>query len=385
MDLRSGLRRYGDAGAAAVLALILTTEAALWEQAEHAKVVPAALLATLPLALRRRSPILSPLLAGAGVVAVLYFSQGFDNNSLGVLCVFFLALYSLGRHTRGLDAGIGALLVLAATVAFILGDGPPIWTPGDVGFGLLFVGGPWAAGLAIRLRLEREQTLTARNVDLEADREERARQAVAAERGRIARELHDVVSHAISVSILQARGGRRMIGSDEASVRSAFDVIERTNTQALGDMRRLLALLRDGDGDGDGDTTPQPSLARLAALVDQVRSSGLPVQLSIHGATEQVPPGVELTAYRIVQEALTNALKHAGPAAEARVEVVCGDHDVDIAVEDSGIGHRNGAGPGRGLIGIRERVAVAGGRIETGAGDAGGFRIRARLPYAVQT
>jgi len=380
MDVRPALRRHGDVLIALAIAGLLTTEVAVWDAADHALAVPAALLATLPLALRRRIPLVAFVLSTAGFIFVLTLAPGFDNDSAGILAVFVLALFSLGRHTRGLEAVLGGVLVLAATVGFVIGDGGPIWAPGDIVFALAFVGGPWAAGMAIRLRREREQGLSARNAELQSEQEERAREAVRVERTRIARELHDVVAHAISVTVLQARGGRRMIGTDEEQVRRAFDAIEHTNTQALGDMRRLLSLLREADD--TRLTTPQPSLARLDALADQVRSSGLPVQVSVRGSADDIPPGVDLSAYRIIQEALTNALKHAGPAAEARVDVTCGPQAVDVEIRDTGRGSSNGSGPGRGLIGIRERVAVVGGQVEAGP-EASGFVVRARLPYAV--
>jgi len=381
MDLRPGLRRYGDLIIAVVLATVFAAEVALLATANRALAVPLAAGAGLALALRRQFPLLAFVVAIAGTLSAAFLAPGFDNNSAGILAVFVLALYSLGRHTEGLEAGLGGLLVLATTIVFLIGDGAPYWVPGDLLFALGFVGGPWAAGVAIRLRRERERALSARNAELQREQDERARRAVAAERARIARELHDVVSHAIAVTVLQARGGRRMIGTDEAQVRRAFDAIEHTNTQALGDMRRLLSLLRDTE-DG-AQTAPQPSLSRLESLVDAMREAGLSVQLSVSGSAEQVPPGVDLSAYRIVQEALTNVLKHAGPAAQARVEVTCGDDAVDLVICDSGGPSSNGSGPGQGLVGIRERVAVAGGRVEAGPAEAGGYQVRAELPYAV--
>ncbi len=174
-----------------------------------------------------------------------------------------------------------------------------------------------------------------------------------------------------------------MIGVDDHEVRRCLDAIEHTNTQALSDMRRLLSLLRDSE---DGPHTgPQPSLSRLDSLVDQVRGSGLPVELAVRGVSEHVPPGVDLSGYRIVQEALTNVLKHAGPDAHARVEVTYGQQDLDISVADDGAAPLGGDGRGHGLIGIRERVAVVGGHVDAGPGQAGGFVVHARLPYAVES
>jgi signal transduction histidine kinase len=212
---------------------------------------------------------------------------------------------------------------------------------------------------------------------------------VAAERARIARELHDVVSHAISVTVLQARGGRRLVGVDDAAVRRSLDAIEHTNTAALGDMRRLLAVLRDTEDVTTDGLMPQPSLSRLEELVEQVRGSGLPVDLEVSGEPGIVPPGVDLSAYRIVQEALTNVLKHAGTKARARVQVTYRPDDVDVAVIDDGRlwvsgGEATRHGDGHGLINIRERVAVVGGTVKAGPGPDGGFVVRAHLPFSVE-
>lgn len=170
-----------------------------------------------------------------------------------------------------------------------------------------------------------------------------------------------------------------MLGEGQDDVRRALDAIEVTNTQALGDMRRLLAVLRDTDG--DFPTTPQPSLARLDALLDDVRRSGLRVELETTGERTDVPPGVDLSAYRIVQEALTNVLKHAGPAS-ARVVLDFRPDALDITVRDTGRGPAEDNGRGHGLTGIRERVAMIGGDIAAGPADGGGFEVSARLPYA---
>ena len=173
-----------------------------------------------------------------------------------------------------------------------------------------------------------------------------------------------------------------MLGRDDEQVRRALDAIEHTNTQALGDMRRLLAVLRDTEG--DAATTPQPSLARLDDLVADVRESGLDVELVEVGEDRDVPPGVDLSAYRIVQEALTNVLKHAA-AGRATVRLDYGADELTLSVRDDGVGTAASAnGTGHGLVGIRERVAVVGGEIETGPADGGGFEVSARLPYSVE-
>jgi len=186
--------------------------------------------------------------------------------------------------------------------------------------------------------------------------------------------------------VLQARGGRRLVGADDDAVRTALDAIDRTNTAALSDMRRLLAVLRDTEdrtGEPGGGNAPQPSLANLEGLVEQVRGSGLPVEMYVDGEPISVPPGVDLSAYRIVQESLTNVLKHAGPDARATVRVAYSPDDPEVRVSDDGpaVAHPNGAG--HGLVGIRERVAVVGGTVEAGPGQDGGFVVTARIPYSL--
>jgi signal transduction histidine kinase len=232
----------------------------------------------------------------------------------------------------------------------------------------------------MRQRRAKEELLEERAAALEREREEKARTAVAEERARIGRELHDVVAHAVSVIVVQARGGRRALQEDVEQARQAFDSIETTGGQALTEMRRLLGRLRDKEE--QLALEPRPGLAHLGALVEQVREAGLPVELVTEGPPVELPPGVDLSAYRIVQEGLTNALKHAGPA-RARVVVRYDDGELELEISDDGKGVGRGvrdAGGGQGLIGIRERVAVYGGELEAGRQPEGGYLLRARLP-----
>jgi signal transduction histidine kinase len=176
--------------------------------------------------------------------------------------------------------------------------------------------------------------------------------------------------------VLQARGARRSLAADPDTARGALDAIEQTASQALAEMRRLLAMLRADDAMG---LAPQPSLAHLETLAGQVGEAGLPVELVFEGERRELSPGVDLAAFRIVQEALTNALKHAGPA-RARVVVRCRADEVELEIADDGAGAANGDGTGHGLAGMRARVSLYGGRLESGPGSAGGFLVRARLP-----
>ena len=384
MDLLVRLRRHGDVLWAVLLAALMTAEIAAWADTDLGLSILCGLLSTLPLALRRQRPLLMFVLAMGGLELLGELQPGFDNDSSALVIVFIHALYSLGRHARGVEMWLGVVGLLTVMVLFAYGEDEGLANAdlGDIAYLLGFVGAPWAAGLTIRLRRERETVLNAENARLQAEQEELARRAVAEERSRIARELHDVVSHAISVTVLQARGARRTLDSDPAAVREALDAIERTNTSALGDMRRLLAVLRDTE-DEVGEHAPQPTLARLDDLLGHVRQSGVPVEVETIGSTRDLPPGVDLSAYRIVQEALTNVIKHSADAT-ARVTLEYGDTDLTVSVVDDGTPRKNGTGLGHGLIGIRERVAVVGGEVEAGPAPDGGYRVCARLPYSLE-
>ena len=198
------------------------------------------------------------------------------------------------------------------------------------------------------------------------------------ERARIARELHDVVAHSISVMVVQARGGRRVLETEPTDAREAFAVIESTGQQALDEMRRLVGMLRSGEE--TLPLAPQPSLKELGMLVEQVRAAGLPVQLAMEGEPRDLPPGVDLSAFRIVQEALTNALTHAGPAS-ARVVLRYRVDELEIEISDDGPGTGDGSGSGYGLVGMRERVLVYGGELQAGRQPEGGYALRVRLPF----
>ncbi len=377
MALGQLLRRYGDTLIAVALAVLYVVELLNYPDAHLSVTIPLGVAACLLLALRRKAPLLVFVLVLALNGAVPDIAKDFDGNSVSFVAVFIFNLYSLGANARRLEAWLGAVATAVTVVVATIQDGDT--SPSGFFFFLMLTGLPWAAGVAVRLRRDKDRELRERERLAVI---EKAR-AVTEERARIARELHDVVSHAIAVTVLQARGGRKMIGRDDEAVRRALASIEHTNTSALADMRRLLGLLRNTDGDG-ARAEPQPSLERLDELVDEVRSSGLAVELAVSGDPLPVPPGLDLSAYRIVQEALTNVLKHAGPEARARVELVYGPEDLEVAVTNSVTGATPGPGTGHGLVGIRERVSVAGGSVEAGPSE-GGYAVRARLPYLLGT
>lgn len=384
MEIRPFAREHADVLVPAAIAVLYVVELAnRGHGTDLSRAVPLGLLACASLSQRRRHPVLSFPVTIIANGAVPHWSPAFDSNSISFVVVFLFSLFSLGRHARGSSSWFAVPLLALTVVAFLIGDGAH--EPSDIFFAMAFCGSPYAAGLTWRLRTEREAVLTARNEELRRAQAENERRAIAAERARIARELHDVVSHAISVTVLQARGGRKLVGQDDDAVRRALDAIEQTNAAALGDMRRLLAVLRDTDTEPDARHAPQPSLSSLEELLTHVRASGLEVDTSISGAAVAIPPGVDLSAYRIIQEALTNVLKHAGAQARASVHIVYGPTDLDIAVRDDGAGTplQSGIGRGHGLVGIRERVAVVGGTVETGPSEDGGFVVHALLPYSV--
>ena len=378
MDLGRLIRIYGDWALALGLAALFQLEVwtvdpshppgdvgTAFSSGERAVAAAGGLVFTLSLAWRRRAPLV--VLAVAIVTMLLANLVSALDAPATPAIALVVAVYSVGAHTAGLRASIGALGV-AGVIGVIAAQQ---FSLTDVLFIAMIVGGAWLAGRAIRHRRLRETQLEREKAEAEA--------AIAEERTRIARELHDVVAHAISVIVLQARGGRKLLDAEPEEARQALDAIERTASQALGEMRRLLGLLRESDA--ELALAPQPTLSRLEDLVGQVREAGLPVEVAVEGEPRELPPGVDLSAYRIVQEALTNALKHAGPAT-ARVTVRYGDGELDLEISDDGVGAGNGGGAGQGLAGIRERVAVFGGDVETGQRPEGGYAVRARLPYA---
>ncbi len=244
----------------------------------------------------------------------------------------------------------------------------------------------WVIGDSLRTRRAYYAQLEERAERLQREREAQSKAAVAAERARIARELHDVVAHNVSVMVVQADGAAYVLDASPDQAKQALGTISQTGRLALAEMRRLLGLLRESDDSG-GEYVPQPGVEQLGELVEQVRGAGLPVAFRVEGAAHPLSSGVELTAYRIVQEALTNTRKHGGPDAQATVRLTYGEHELAMLIEDDGRGEREGRheeggadGLGQGLIGMRERVAMVGGTLHTGPRPGGGFRIRAALP-----
>ena len=323
--------------------------------------------ASVPLVWRRRAPLVVLLIvAGA---TVIYALMDYRAELVVPLAV---AAYSASVRVERRPAIAAVLLVtVAATLAITLNAPEAVasWVEGLVGVGTL-------AGIPILLG----RVVANRRRWTERDRAEVARDAVAAERTRIARELHDVVTHAMGVMVVQAGAGRRVLDRDRAAAADAFQRIEDTGRTGLAEMRRLLGVLRT-----EADTPellPQPGLERLEELLETVRGAGLLVEVLVEGTPRALPPGADLTAYRVVQEALTNTLRHAG-AARARVLLRFVDGALEIEVADDGRGPpAEGVQAGRGLVGMRERLMLFGGSLETNGRAVGGFVVRARVPSA---
>ncbi len=355
-----------DAALAVVLAALVQSD--LWSSSSYftaskAIYIPATLLMTLPLAWRRRAP-LPVVLAVMGALVVEAQLVGSAPTPDTLLPAWLLAIYSVAAHCERRWALVGGAASLAAGMVWMGAD--------DFLFPAVVFGGAWLAGRLVRQRQDYA-------LALDRERDANARVAAAEERARIARELHDVLSHSVSVMVVQAGAERIALGSERTSTGDTLKAIEQTGRQALAEMRRLLGVLR-ADGDEPAHA-PQPTLADLDALVSQVREAGLPVELRFEGEVSSLPAGVAVSAYRIVQEALTNVLKHAGPA-QARVLIRYGRDDLELEVVDDGRPLPRTDDTGHGLVGMRERVALYGGELDSGPRTGGGFAVRARLPLA---
>ncbi|MDX3311968.1 sensor histidine kinase [Streptomyces sp. NPDC054884] len=348
--------------------------------------VPVVLLLCLVIALRRRLPEKMLLLAAALGVAQLVLNVSTTAADFALLVIVYTVAANGARWASRLALVMG---LSAATVAQLR------WPNENSGVGnlatVVFLTVPfafaWVLGDSMRTRRAYFAQLEERAARLEKEREAQAKVAVAAERARIARELHDVVAHNVSVMVVQADGAAYVLDAAPDQAKAALETISSTGRQALAEMRRLLGVLRTGEHQESGEYVPQPDVEQIEDLVEQCRGSGLPVDFKVEGTPRPLPSGVELTAYRIVQEALTNTRKHGGPNTGASVRLVYFDDGLGLLVEDDGKGaphelyEEGGAdGAGHGLIGMRERVGMVGGTLDAGPRPGGGFRISALLP-----
>ena len=324
------------------------------------------LLTTVPLLWRRRYPIPAYVVQNAGLFAWL------APPLITSLVAVFLGCYSMSLYTRHRSASFAIPLAQAALLAAI-GIPNHFYTPAiPAWLAELTAGvGTWLAGDAVRSLAERSRRL-------ERERELVARVAIAEEQARIARELHDIVAHSVSIMVVQAGAARRLIAGSPERAGEALRTVEESGREALTELRQLLGVLSEGEQ--EAVLAPQPGLAQLDALVERLRQTGFAVELERQGAREPLPPGLELAAYRVVQEALTNALKHAG-GPPTRVLVRLADGRLDLEVRSArGQAAPDAEGAGRGLVGMRQRVAVLGGELEAGPLPDGGYAVRATLP-----
>jgi signal transduction histidine kinase len=372
-----------DAALAVVMALVATVEtlAGNYDGGPMWLVIVTGLLITLPLAVRRRFPV--GVYCFVLLMIVVESALGGSTEGVGVFFGLLVSTYTLAAH-RPLRPALAGLLLFVPVMAFAnwRTTGHPFE---DLAFIVALVGGFWVAGRVVWSRQQLVEQLSAQATELERGRAAEARAVVAEERARIARDLHDVVAHSVSVMVVQAEAGEALLPDAERSGQ-ALRAIQDTGRVTLAELRHLLGAL-DSDEAADAlerpSLQPSPRLRDADRLVQRMRTAGLDVQLHIEGRLADIPPGVDLAAYRVLQEALTNALRHAGRTT-VRATVRVKPDDVLVEVVDHGPNDASSrqsqtAGAGRGLIGVRQRVTMYGGDVESGS-TGSGFRVRARIP-----
>jgi signal transduction histidine kinase len=364
-----------------------SVQGARHQHGSFAAIMAVSVVLCVVVALRRRMPEKMVLLAAATGVAQLALDVETTAADFSMLVIIY-TVAAVGARWASRFALAGGLC--AAALAQIRWPQAHTSAAGQIALAV-FQTVPfalaWVLGDSMRTRRAYFAQLEERAARLEKEREAQAKVAVAAERARIARELHDVVAHNVSVMVVQADGAAYVLDAAPDQAKKALETISSTGRQALAEMRRLLGVLRTGEHQEVGEYVPQPDVEQIEELVEQCRGSGLPVDFKVEGTPRPLPSGVELTAYRIVQEALTNTRKHGGPNAGASVRLVYFDDGLGLLVEDDGKGaphelyEEGGAdGRGHGLIGMRERVGMVGGTLDAGPRPGGGFRISALLP-----
>jgi signal transduction histidine kinase len=359
------------------LALGGLIEALVAGHMNHAVDAPLLAAGALTLLARRRFPLPAPALALVFLaVAAASDPTGIKDSAFP----FFIGLSAAACAGWIVDRreALAGLIVVVIAIVFVQNQFPN-HHPGDYVWSTLFFSGAWLVGYVLRRRVLQTHELRRRAEAAEQARADEAARAVAEERGRIARELHDVIAHSVSVMVVQAAGVRRLLPADMERERQALETVEKTGRQALAEMRRLLGVLRT-EADRP-ELRPQPGLTTIRQLVEQVRNAGLPVELAFEGDPVDLPPGIDVAAFRIVQEALTNTLKHAGPA-HAWVRVRFARDELELTVSNDGRDADDDE-EGYGLVGMKERVNLYGGRLEAGPREGGGFSVSARLPLEV--
>jgi signal transduction histidine kinase len=356
------------------LAIFLVAEMVAKDSADGSQVA-LAVVAGIALLFTRDFPFAGPLVVAAAFAALIPIDPDAVYNTNAPFLVILFMPWSLGTYNERTRAVLGLLvyeaLALWANFQFDASAGDYFWIT-------IFIGVAWTTGFVLSRRTEHLRQMAERARQAEREREH----AVIEERQRIARELHDVIAHSVSVMTVQTGAVRRLLREDQEKEREALESVEATGRQALTEMRRLVGLLREQGT--MPEFSPQPGMKTIDSLLDGVRAAGLPVELEIEGAPQELAPGVDLAAYRVVQEALTNALKYAGPA-HAWVSVSWSDGELALTIANDGRGGGDGTGGGVGLDGMRERVSLYGGEIASGPRDGGGYVVRARLPIGEAT
>ena len=353
------------------LVVVVLPPTFVWATQHHSPAVAAApvLLQTLPLLVRRRFPL--------PVMAIVLSASVATQYVVGALPPFALALalYTVASHTErriALPAGVVTLALLPLSLI-----PRASWNSGEsVLHVVVFAAAAWILGDNLRTKRAYYRELEERAERLEREREQNVRRAAAEEQARIARELHDVIAHSVSVMVVQAAAAGDVFEKQPERARGALRSIEESGRSALTELRRLLGIVRTSE---QSSREPQPGLAALVELVEQVRATGLEVELELDGELGELPAGVDLSAYRIVQEALTNTLKHS-QASRARIRVSRRADELELEIEDDGAGPGEESGDGHGLIGMQERTALLGGVLEAGPASNGGFSVRAHFP-----
>lgn len=352
-----------------------------------ALIVPIALLLGLVVALRRVMPERMLLLSIGIGLAQIVLDVAVSPTDFAMLAIVYTVAATGARWASRTALAVGLCAAPLAQLRWPNDQTSLLGNLAIVVFQTVPFALAWVLGDSNRTRRAYFAQLEERAARLEKEREAQAKVAVAAERARIARELHDVVAHNVSVMVVQADGAAYVLDAAPEQAKKALETISSTGRQALAEMRRLLGVLRTGEHKEVGEYVPQPDVEQMGELIEQCRTSGLPVDFKVEGTPRPLPSGVELTAYRIVQEALTNTRKHGGPNTGASVRLVYFDDGLGLLVEDDGKGaphelYEEGGpdGQGHGLIGMRERVGMVGGTLDAGPRPGGGFRISALLP-----
>jgi signal transduction histidine kinase len=332
-------------------------------------------LAILPVAFRRRLPLVAAVVMGTFFALGEILAPWGEDPSLPVIAAILITLYSVGAHEASLPWSIvgGLTLGVGARTDLVLnGPGTDTFWP----FTILYMGGAWLAGRIVHQRRRDAEDLSAQARLLRDEQDLRTSEAVAEERGRLARELHDVIAHNVSLMVVQAGAAEQVLENSPQEVREALRWIQESGRQTVVELRRLLGVLRHHDQ--ELGTTPRPSLGAIESLLDQFRRSGLDVDLTVEGHPRPLPVSLDLSAYRVVQEGLTNTLRHAD-AGKAEVIIRYSRRGLDLEITDDGSGARGNGSWGHGLLGIRERVALFNGTMEAGNRPEGGFTLRAFL------